>query len=142
MKTFRNILRTLLFIIVLTLVGLSIVVQVPSVQSRLTGRVATWLSETTGADVSVGEVNFLLFNRLIINDLLLRTAPSDTLLYADKVSVTLNGINPLSKKIKLRRILISRGSFHLISQDSTSNIKTMFHASGNKDTTGKHETSF
>lgn len=138
MKTFRNILRTLLFIIVLTLVGLSIVVQVPSVQSRLTGRVATWLSETTGADVSVGEVNFLLFNRLIINDLLLRTAPSDTLLYADKVSVTLNGINPLSKKIKLRRILISRGSFHLISQDSTSNIKTMFHASGNKDTTGKH----
>lgn len=137
MKTFLNILRTLLFIIVLSLVVVSIAIQVPAVQSRLAGKAAVWLSETTGADVQVGEVNFLLFNKLIINDLLLKTTPSDTLLHAGKLSVSLNGFNPLVKRIKLRRILISEGSFHLILQDTTSNIESIFPAVQGKDTTAK-----
>ena len=73
MRTFRNILRTLLFIIVITMAGVSIAIQIPSVQSRFASRAAQWLSEKTGAQVSIGEVNFLLFNKLLVNDLLIKT---------------------------------------------------------------------
>ena len=76
MRTFRNILRTLLFIVVVTLAGISIAVQAPSIQGRMADKAAAWLSEKTGAEVFIGEVNYLLFSNLIINDLLIRTSPS------------------------------------------------------------------
>ena len=126
MRTFRNILRTLLFIIVITLAGVSIAIQIPSVQSRLADRAAGWLSEKTGSQTSIGEVNFLLFNKLLINDLLIKTSDADTLLHTKKLSVSLAGFNPLRKRIAFKKILVSEGSFHLIMQNGTTNVETLF----------------
>ncbi|OQC58360.1 MAG: hypothetical protein BWX52_00283 [Bacteroidetes bacterium ADurb.Bin013] len=137
MRVFRNILRTLLFILVISLTAAAIIVQLPSVQSRLAGRAAQWLSEATGAEVMVGEVNFVLFNRLIIKDLLIRTAPEDTLLHSKKLSVRIGHVSALEKKIVLRQVVLSEGSYHLIIQDSVTNIETLFPPSAGKDTTSR-----
>ena len=137
MRTFRNILRTLLFIIVITLAGVSIAIQIPSVQSRLAGRAAQWLSEKTGSQVVIGEVNFLLFNKLLVNDLLIKTNDTDTLLHTKKLSVSLSGFNPLRKRIAFKKVLLSDGSFHLIMQNKTTNIESMFPPSAKEDTVSK-----
>lgn len=137
MRTFRNILRTLLFILVITMAGVSIAIQIPSVQSRLASRAAQWLSEKTGAQVSIGEVNFLLFNKLLVNDLLIKTTSSDTLLHTKKLSVSLSAFNPLRKRIAFRNILLSDGSFHLIMQNNSTNIESMFPPSSIEDTVSK-----
>ena len=137
MRTFKNILRTFLFIIVITLAGAFIVIQIPSVQSRLAGRAAQWLSEKTGAQVSIGEVNFLIFNKLLVNDLLIKTTSSDTLLHTKKLSVSLSGFNPLRKRIAFKKILLSEGSFHLIMQNNSTNIESMFPPSPEQDTVSK-----
>lgn len=134
MRTFRNILRTLLFIVVVTLAGISIAVQAPSIQGRMADKAAAWLSEKTGAEVFIGEVNYLLFSNLIINDLLIRTSPSDTLLHVKKLSVSLARFNPLRQKIRLRRVIVADGSFHLVLTDSTTNIESLFPVAGSQDT--------
>ena len=134
MRMFRNTLRTLLFIIVITMAGVSIAIQIPSVQSRLAGRAAQWLSEKTGALVTIGEVNFLLFNKLLVNDLLIKTNATDTLLHTKKLSVSLSGFNPLRKRISFKKVLLSQGSFHLIMQNNTTNIESIFPPSRKKDT--------
>lgn len=137
MRVFRNILRSFLFIAVILLAAAAIVIQVPGVQTRMAERAAQWLSEVTSAEVMVGKVNFVLFNKLIINDLLIRTAPSDTLFHSKKISVSIGRVNILGKKIGLHRVLLSEGSYHLIIEDSTTNIESLFPGPASEDTTSQ-----
>ena len=137
MGIFRNILRSFLFIAVILLAATAIVIQVPGVQTRMAERAALWLSEATGAEVRVGKVNFIFFNKLIINDLLIRTTPSDTLFHSKKMSVSIGRVNILGKKIGLNRVLLSEGSYHLIIEDSTTNIESLFPEPASKETTSR-----
>lgn len=133
MKTFRNILHTLLFVIVILLTGLFITLEVPSVQSRLADKTADWLSQASGAEIQIGSVHFLFFNKLILSDILI-ISQSDTLLHTHKLSATLGSFNPLGKRIGLRRVLLSDGSFHLITKEGENNISAVFPHEKNKDT--------
>ena len=136
MRTLRNILHSLLFVVVLLLTAIFITLQVPSVQSQLADKTVQWLSGVSDADIHIGSVHFLFFNKLIVNDLII-TTQSDTLLQAGKLSVTLSGVNPLGKKIRLRKVLLSDGSFHLITEEGVSNVELAFPASEKKDTLQK-----
>lgn len=137
MRVIKNILRSILFIVVILLTGTAIIIQVPRIQTQMAERAARWLSEATGAEVMIGKVNFVFFNKLIINNLLIRTAPSDTLFHANKMSVSIGRVNIPGKKIGLQRVLLSEGSYHLIIEDSTTNLESLFTPTTGEDTTSR-----
>ncbi len=136
MRTFKNILRAVLFVLAIGLAGLFITLQVPSVQSRLADETAQWLSQASGADIKIGSVHFLFFNKLVIHDIAITTS-SDTLFHSHKLALTLSNFHPLGKKIRLRNVSLSDGSFHLITRSGQHNLSSVFPPAVDKDTTNK-----
>lgn len=113
-----------------------ITLQTPSVQNHLAEKTAQWLSDAWEADIKIGSVHFLFFNKLVMNDVVVTTS-SDTLFHTNKLAVTLSTFNPLGKKIKFRKILLSQGSFHLITRDEQANVSRIFSRTGRADTIRK-----
>lgn len=137
MKTVKNIIKTLVFLIVLAVVSIFIAVQFPSVQSRAAHETAQWLSQKTGGNVEIGRMHYLLFNKIILNDISLTTAPGDTLFCTHKLSISLRAFQPLNRKIRLQRVAVEGGQFRYYRNDSTNNINTIFPSKkekGVKDT--------
>ncbi len=126
MKTVKNILLTLVFLVVLAVVTVFIAAQFPAVQSRAAQKTAAWLSGKTGGHVEIRQMHYLLFNKIILNDISLTTAPGDTLFSARKLSVSLRAFQPLSRKIRLQRIAVEGGQFRYWFNDTTNNINTLF----------------
>ena len=77
---------TILRIVIATVVGLLLfcylLLLLPWVQNKLITSVASSLSKSIGTEVKIGHVGFSLFNRLDLEDILIKDEKNDTLVYS------------------------------------------------------------
>ncbi len=77
---------------------------VPAVQTFAVGRVTSFLKENTGADITVGRVDFRPVRSLVLHDLLLRDFKSDTLLSVERVTVKISGFHLRGRSLAVSEI--------------------------------------
>jgi len=92
--------------------------QFPYVQTLMVRRIADHFSVELKSSISVGKINYKFFNKLVINDLLIKDQNYDTLIYSEEVSVVLKGLSFKTNSIRLGKILLVKPRISLVT-DST-----------------------
>ncbi|MCU0363757.1 MAG: hypothetical protein MUE32_10395, partial [Bacteroidales bacterium] len=97
---------------------LFIALRLPPVQTYIVGRITKHLSGELAAHIATGRIEFRFFNRLIVNDILVRDQNNDTLLYAKQLRAGIRRIDPRNGNIRLGRIAAIEPRFALITDTS------------------------
>lgn len=94
MKTLYNIMRALLvvaiFLVAALPAALYVGLSVPGVQRHIAAIAERELSKTLGAQVSIGNLNIAPFNRVALRDVVVETAPGDTVASIDRLGAGIN----------------------------------------------------
>lgn len=91
------------FIIVL-LVILGSLINIPAFQTMLVNRYAKYLSEEFKTSISVGRVEFRFFNRVKLEDLLIKDMNNDTLLFVGTTNVNIKNIDQEKNSFSFSKI--------------------------------------
>lgn len=143
-------------ILVLLAVILFFILRIPLVQTYIARGFTRYLSSEIRTTVSVGKVEFSYFNRLILNDVLIKDRNNDTLLYAEKVTAGIRQIEFKKGVIRLGKVTINKpviafitdstGSSNLSwyldkisgkTSDTTKNPGSLFHAANIRIVNGR-----
>jgi TamB, inner membrane protein subunit of TAM complex len=107
----------ILSIVLLSLLGLLIVltilVNINSVQNFLTRKVTNRLSAKLHTEVSIAHVDFQLFNKMVVEGILIKDQQKDTLLYAGKINVRITDFFFLKAHPVLHYVGLSNAVVHL-----------------------------
>ncbi len=117
----RRILKLLVVVagvIILFLTALSAVIRIPEVQTFLVNRITSSLLTDIESTISVGRIEFSFFNRLKVNDLLVRDHNNDTLIYAESAIAGIRRLDFRNNIIKLGKAELVRPVFALITDSS------------------------
>jgi hypothetical protein len=79
--------------------------QFPNVQTFMVKRIADHFSDELKSSITVGRINYKFFNKLIINDLLIKDQNYDTLIYSEEVSVIIKSLNLKINAVRLGSII-------------------------------------
>jgi len=129
-----------LSLVILIPASIYIALQDPNLQTKLTGKIVENLSKNIKADISIGKVCYLFFNKIIINDLSITyNSNIDTLISCKKLSVSFSARDVFFRnRCNIKKISLSDGQFNLITwADKTTNVDRCFNLYKNisKDTT-------
>ncbi len=102
-----------------------IILQNSMVQTYLANRIATTISENLEADFSIESMDMILFNRVVMKEVMLKDQYLDTLLYAPSMIATLKTFSPSTNKIELSRLKFKDATIRL-STDTTRTINLKF----------------
>ena len=83
MKRWLKVLLALAAAVVAVATGAVVALQVPAVQKAICDKVTKSVSEKTGLDLQVGDIHFALFDRVILDDVVLANG-KDTILVCNK----------------------------------------------------------
>jgi hypothetical protein len=116
----RAVNRTLRFFLIL--IGILIMIPAllypvlrhPEIQTLIIKRITRHFSQELRSTISVGKTEFIFFNRLSMDDVLIKDKNDDTLIYAKKLSATIRRINTDRNEYTLGRVLIQNPVFSLI----------------------------
>jgi hypothetical protein len=113
-----NILLYSLAVLLLTSFILAVVLRVPVVQSYIANGVARYISKQINSTVSVGDIEFTFFNRLIVNKILIKDQHNDTLLYTPRVVVGIRYFNLNKGILRLGKATVFKPEVALITDSS------------------------
>ena len=97
---------------------LSFVLRIPEVQTLLVKRITKHFSEEFQSVISVGRIHLSFFNKLNINDILIKDKNNDTLIYSQFLSAGIRRINLKNNAVSLGKVVMIKPVFALIT-DST-----------------------
>ena len=95
-----------------------ILLQNRNIQTYLAGKVALAVSENLEADFSVESVDLILFNRVVMKNVLLKDQHQDTLLYSPNMVATLRTISRSSRKMEISRLKFKNSTVRLATDTS------------------------
>jgi len=113
-----NVLLYSLAVLVITSFVFAVVLRLPLVQSYIAGGVARYISTRINSTVSVGNIEFTFFNRLIVNEILIKDQHNDTLLYTPRISVGIRYFNLQKGIIRLGKATVSNPEIAFITDSS------------------------
>jgi hypothetical protein len=96
---FKNIKKTLKYLIIIleTIiiipVLLYLLIQIPDVQTYIINKIAQQISDKIKSTVSTGHIEYRFFNKLSVNDVLIKDINNDTLLYSKNITVGIKTIH-------------------------------------------------
>jgi hypothetical protein len=102
-----------------------IILQNSMVQTYLANRIATTISENLEADFSIESMDMILFNRVVLKEVMLKDQYLDTLLYAPRMIATLKTLSPSNNRIEISRLKFKDATIRL-STDTTRTIPSGF----------------
>ena len=102
-----------------------IILQNSRVQTYLANRIASTISENLQAEFSIESMDMILFNRVVMKEVMLKDQYLDTLLYAPSMIATLKTFSPSSHRIELSRLKFRDATIRL-STDTTKTINLKF----------------
>jgi hypothetical protein len=107
--------ENIVFGIVLFFIVLYLVMQMPSVQNWLVGKVAAHLSDELHTTVQVRGVNISFFDHLVLEGLYVQDLKGDTLLYAGELTAGLNSniFTFFANKLEFSEINLSEARFNI-----------------------------
>lgn len=102
-----------------------IILQNSTVQTYLAKRIATTISENLEADFSIESMDMILFNRVVLKEVMLKDQYLDTLLFATSMVATLKTFSPSTHRIELSRLKFKDATIRL-STDTTKTVNLKF----------------
>jgi len=106
-------LAILIGIILLVPTSFSLMLRVPEVQTLIVKRITGYLSEKLNSTISVGRVQYSFFNKLVLDEVLLRDQHSDTLIYSKRIAAGIIRIDLGKKTLRLGQVEIDKPTFPL-----------------------------
>lgn len=129
-------------IIILTPSFLYLIVQIPEVQTFIVKRITSHFSDQIKSTITFGKLEYSFFNKLLIDDLLIKDNNNDTMLYSGEVSLGIRRLDFRNKVIVLGNAELLKPSVAIIT-DSTgiSNLEWFLGLLRSKESTGKKDKS-
>lgn len=121
---FKNIKKSLKYfiiligIIIMLLTSLYLVLQISVVQTFLVKRITNHFSNEIKSTISVGNIEYKFFNRLVINDILIKDQNNDTLIYSQKVLAVIRRIDIRNMTFRLGKVILINPVVALITDSS------------------------
>src|SRR3984885_2529870 len=137
-----KILRYTLLFLLLFMVTSWLLVQLPFVQTWLVSKVTKRLSKNLHTTVRMSHVDFSLFNKMALEEVLVEDTQKDTLLYAGKIKVNITDWWFFKDHAELHYIGLENATIKLQRTDSVWNYQFLadyFSSGKQKDDTGKDE---
>ncbi|NCU04623.1 MAG: hypothetical protein GXC73_11610, partial [Chitinophagaceae bacterium] len=85
-RKIAKILSRIIIAILLLLIAVWLLIQTTPVQNWMTKKAANWLAGELKTEVSVKHVNFSLFNKVLVEGVLVKDRSKDTLAYIGRLS--------------------------------------------------------
>ncbi len=95
------------------LVLIIVLIQLPAVQTYITGQVTKSLEEQWGTRVNVGRVNLTFFETAVVEDIYIEDQAGDTLVYAQRLKADIGIFALLDKKIVIDEIALENAYINL-----------------------------
>ena len=108
MKRWIKIVLAVLATVVAVATAAVIALQLPPVQKAICDKVTKSLSEKTGLDISVGDIHFALFDRVMMNDVVVANG-KDTVLVCNSASASISPLKMLTGNMKVNRLSLDGG---------------------------------
>ncbi len=148
-KIIKKILRFLLAITAVLIVVPAVVfllLQSPRIQTFTVNSITHAVSKKTGAKITMGRVNYTMFHKILLEQVLFEDQRGDTLLAVDRIGLRIRRIKPSEQIYRFGRVDLLRPDFRLI-QDTTGTLNLTEYLNilkGNKerDTTKGIDVSF
>lgn len=99
--------------ILILVVLLAFALRVPSVQTYFAAQATTYLSSELGAEVKINKVHFIFFDKVALDGILLRDQQGDTLIYSDRILVTIDEYNFGKKEYTIGASEIKNAFVHI-----------------------------
>jgi hypothetical protein len=129
-------------VIVMVPVVLYSVLQISEVQTFIVQRVINHLSYQIKSTISVGQIEYKFFNKLIINDILIQDKNNDTLFFAPLLTTGINRVNIRKNSLRLGKVELIRPVVNLITDSSgTMNLTWYLNMFKNSSDTTKNRKS-
>ncbi|MCQ2138231.1 MAG: hypothetical protein MJY60_05950, partial [Bacteroidales bacterium] len=139
MKALKKTLIALLLVAILLPVAAAVALYFPKVQTYAVQKVTEYLSKNIDGDISVGSVNIIPFNTVVLGDFCVKEPDGDTILSVDKLSANLDG-KTLWKREELivNRIALEGGKANVIyvapGETNVSRLLSQFSSDKEKET--------
>jgi len=120
-KIIKKIIRILLIITVVLLVVptvLFLLLQAPRIQTFAVKQVTQAISKKTGAKITMGSINYTMFRKIVLEDVLFEDLRGDTLLAAGRIDLRIRKIKPSEQIFRFGRVDLRRPDFRLIQDTS------------------------
>jgi hypothetical protein len=95
-----------------------VALQFPEVQTFLVHRITDHFSKELQSSISVGNIEYRFFNKLSINDILIKDRNDDTLIYSKNISASIRKIDVRHNTIRIGRITLIKPVIALITDTS------------------------
>ena len=96
-KTLLHTVVEVILLLLLLFIAVFFAIRIPAVQTHIAQRAATWLSEATKHDVSVGRVDIEFFSNVILEQVQVRDYKQNELFYIGRIEAdiaTFSILNP------------------------------------------------
>ncbi len=117
----KKIIRVLLIITVVLLVVptvLFLLLQAPRIQTFAVKQVTQAISKKTGAKITMGSINYTMFRKIVLEDVLFEDLRGDTLLVVERIDLRIRKIKPSEQIFRFGRVDLRRPDFRLIQDTS------------------------
>lgn len=101
-------------VIILLPTVLYLLLQTSEVQTFLVKRITSHFSDQIKSTISIGSIEYKFFNKLSINDVIIKDQNSDTLLYAKTINANIRHIDFKNKSFRLGKVSLKNPVFALI----------------------------
>lgn len=92
--------------------------QISAVQTYLINRITSHLSKNINSTISVGKIEYRFFNKLAINDILIKDQHNDTLLYTREIIAGIRRFDLKQKTVRLSKVTLIDPVVSLITDSS------------------------
>jgi len=120
-KSIKKALKYFVFVsgvLAILLLTIFLLLQAPVVQTFIIHKVSDRISKDFKSTIQIGSIEYKFFNRIIINDLLIKDQNNDTLIYVEKTIAGIRNYYLRENSVKLGKIYLIKPVFALIT-DST-----------------------
>ena len=137
LKTVKHIINGIVWTVLGLYVLLVVLLHTPAIQSFLASQVSTALEKKLGTKVLIGNVDLGLFNRAIIDDIVLYDQTNKQMVKASRMSVKINLYQLTRGKIVISsaQLFGFQGDFYKQTCDSKPNFQFALDSLASKDTT-------
>src|SRR5690554_6536521 len=126
-------------VIVLINIILFLTLSIPAVQKKATDFALSKIKPIVNTEVSIGNINLQLLNRVELRDLYVEDQKQDTLLYAGRLDVKFNPFGLLRNKLQFNSVLLEDFTANVYREnpDTTFNFQFIIDAFASEDTIPK-----
>ena len=107
--------------LLLFVIAVWFLIQLGPVQNWLAGKISKKISKDLETEVSIKHVDFALFNKMLLEGVLVKDRTKDTLAYIGRAGLNITDWFFLQEKIELKYVSLEQSTFYLHRTDSVWN---------------------